>query len=56
MLSSLLLLGKAMKLEVLCEGVETPEQLALLQQLGVRLARAICWAGRRPRRAVSNCS
>ena len=37
-LSSLLLLGKAMKLEVLCEGVETPEQLALLQQLGVRLA------------------
>jgi diguanylate cyclase (GGDEF)-like protein len=37
-LTSLLLLGKAMKLEVLCEGVETPEQLALLQQLGVRLA------------------
>ncbi len=37
-LTSLLLLGKAMKLEVLCEGVETPEQLAQLQQLGVRLA------------------
>lgn len=37
-LNSLLLLGKAMKLDVLCEGVETPEQLALLHQLGVRLA------------------
>jgi len=37
-LNALLLLGKAMKLEVLCEGVETPEQLALLQHLGVRLA------------------
>ena len=37
-LSSLLSLGKAMKLDVLCEGVETPEQLVMLQHLGVELA------------------
>ncbi len=37
-LTSLLLLGRAMKLEVLCEGVETLEQFALLQRLGVQLA------------------
>lgn len=37
-LTSLLLLGEAMKLEVLCEGVETADQLAQLRHLGVRLA------------------
>lgn len=44
-LNALLLLGRAMKVDVLCEGVETPDQLVMLQQLGVGFAQGY-WLGR----------
>jgi EAL domain-containing protein (putative c-di-GMP-specific phosphodiesterase class I) len=47
LLESLRATGQRLGAEVVAEGIETPDQLALCRRLGIQLAQGFLWAGER---------
>ena len=52
-LESLVRLGHTLGIQVVAQGIETPEQLTALCRMGCDLGRAHCWGGRSTRPAHS---
>ena len=44
--SAIIALGNALKVQVVAEGVETPEQREFLTELGCHSLQGFCWASR----------